>query len=112
MARKESLKVIIVGGGIGGLTLANALERVDIDYVLLERRNEFAPQVGASIGIMSNGARILDQLGIFKELEKNMEPLHWNTDKFDNGQLMFPATDLPQFMEKRFFNCSTRFGLR
>ncbi|THY17077.1 hypothetical protein D6D00_08628 [Aureobasidium pullulans] len=52
------LKVIIAGGGIAGLTLANALEQASIDYALLERRQEIAPQVGASIGIMSNGCRV------------------------------------------------------
>ncbi|THX67957.1 FAD/NAD(P)-binding domain-containing protein [Aureobasidium pullulans] len=57
------LKVVVVGGGIAGLTLANALEQASIDYVLLKRRQEIAPQVGASIGIMSNGCRIMDQLG-------------------------------------------------
>ncbi|KAG9665381.1 FAD/NAD(P)-binding domain-containing protein, partial [Aureobasidium melanogenum] len=52
------LKVIIAGGGIAGLTLANALEQANVDYVLLERRNEIAPQVGASIGILANGSWI------------------------------------------------------
>ncbi|KAI5194521.1 FAD/NAD(P)-binding domain-containing protein [Aureobasidium subglaciale] len=52
------MKIIIAGGGIAGLTLANALEQANIDYILLERRRELAPQVGASIGIMSNGARV------------------------------------------------------
>ncbi|KAK5999341.1 hypothetical protein QM012_005559 [Aureobasidium pullulans] len=52
-----SLKVIIAGGGIAGLTLANALEQANIDYVLLERRDEIAPQVGASIGMLANGCR-------------------------------------------------------
>lgn len=58
---KESsgFRVIIAGGGIAGLTLANALQLANIDYVLLEGRNVIAPQVGASIGIGPSGARIL-----------------------------------------------------
>lgn len=61
--------MIIVGGGIAGLTLANALERGNIDYVLLEARGDIAPQVGASIGILPNGSRIFDQMGMYETLE-------------------------------------------
>ncbi len=56
-------QVIIVGGGVGGLTLANALEKAEVDYVLLESKDEVAPTVGASIAMAPNGSRVLDQLG-------------------------------------------------
>ena len=36
-------QVIIVEGGVGGLTLANALEKAKVDYVLLESKDEVAP---------------------------------------------------------------------
>jgi 2-polyprenyl-6-methoxyphenol hydroxylase-like FAD-dependent oxidoreductase len=58
----SKFKVIIVGGGVSGLTLANALERAQVDYVLLESKSEFAPVLGASIALGPNGNRILDQL--------------------------------------------------
>ncbi|KAL5613080.1 hypothetical protein FOVSG1_002143 [Fusarium oxysporum f. sp. vasinfectum] len=61
-------KVIIVGGSVAGLSVANMLERFDIDYVLLEAYPHIAPQVGASIGILPNGFRILDQLGCFEPI--------------------------------------------
>ena len=47
----SNFRVIIAGAGISGLTLANALQRTGIDFILLEGRNEIAPQVGASIGM-------------------------------------------------------------
>jgi choline dehydrogenase-like flavoprotein len=56
---KPDFKAIIVGGGITGLTLANSLERAPISYILLEARKDIAPAVGASIGILPNGCRIL-----------------------------------------------------
>ena len=34
------------------------LQKADIDYVLLERRDTLTPQVGASIGILPNGCRV------------------------------------------------------
>ena len=61
-------KVIIVGGSVSGLSVANMLERFDIDYVLLEAYPTIAPQVGASIGILPNGFRILDQLGCYEPI--------------------------------------------
>lgn len=64
MMAKRNFKVVIVGGSIAGLTLANMLERIGVDYVVLEKYPEIAPQVGASIGLFPNGLRILDQLGI------------------------------------------------
>jgi ribosomal protein S27E len=55
---KESrLRVIIVGGSVAGLTLAHCLHHSNIDYVVLEAREEIAPQVGASIVVLPNGAR-------------------------------------------------------
>ncbi|KZL67421.1 fad binding domain-containing protein [Colletotrichum incanum] len=69
MASKD-FKVIIAGGGIAGLTLANLLEKAGIDYVILEAYHTMAPQVGASIGILPNGSRVLDQVGLYEEIRK------------------------------------------
>lgn len=62
--------VLIAGGGIAGLTLANMLEKVGINYLILEGHREMAPQVGASIGILPNGCRVLDQIGMYDEIRK------------------------------------------
>ncbi|KAL0573426.1 hypothetical protein V5O48_008520 [Marasmius crinis-equi] len=59
----SDFRVLIVGGSIAGLTLANILERVGIDFLLLESYREWAPDVGASIAMFPYGLRILDQLG-------------------------------------------------
>ncbi|KZL77439.1 FAD binding domain-containing protein [Colletotrichum tofieldiae] len=63
-------KVIIVGGSVAGLSLANMLEKLNIDYTLLEAYPEIAPQVGASIGLLPNGFRILDQFGCFEPIQE------------------------------------------
>ncbi|KAG9604685.1 FAD/NAD(P)-binding domain-containing protein, partial [Aureobasidium melanogenum] len=95
------LKVIIAGGGIAGLTLANALEQANIDYILLERRKEIAPQVGASIGMLANGCRILDQLGCAKPLYDCVEPVLWAHDRDEHGRPLVKASNVSQLMKAR-----------
>lgn len=64
----SKMRVLIVGGGIAGLTLANMLEKFGIDYLLFEAHGDIAPAVGASIGLFPNGLRILDQLGCYDRI--------------------------------------------
>ncbi|KAE8311544.1 hypothetical protein BDV41DRAFT_565685 [Aspergillus transmontanensis] len=61
----KHFRVIIVGSSIAGLTLAHSLQQCGTDFVVLEANTNIAPQAGASIGILTNGARTLDQLGIY-----------------------------------------------
>ncbi|KAL4816218.1 hypothetical protein BDW67DRAFT_185042 [Aspergillus spinulosporus] len=44
------------------------LEKFDINYVLLERHAEIAPQLGASLGLLPSGLRILEQLGCYNKI--------------------------------------------
>jgi 2-polyprenyl-6-methoxyphenol hydroxylase-like FAD-dependent oxidoreductase len=66
-------KVIIIGGSVAGLTLANILERYGIEYILLEKYNDIAPQLGASIGILPYGSMVLDQLGVEEKISSMCE---------------------------------------
>lgn len=63
-------KVVIVGDSVSGLSLANMLERFNIEYVLLESHPEIAPQLGASMGLLPGGLRILDQLGCYDHIRE------------------------------------------
>lgn len=65
----SSFKVLIVGGSIAGLTLANSLEAYGVPYELLEAQ-EIAPQLGVGIGIQPPGLRVLDQLGCYEKITK------------------------------------------
>lgn len=65
-------RVIIVGAGIGDLTLANCLQHAGIDFLLLEGREEIGLHVGAGVGLEPNGDRILDQLGVRSDLEAEL----------------------------------------
>lgn len=84
------LKVIIVGGSVTGLTLAHSLDKIGVDYTILEKRSYIAPQEGASIGILPNGARILDQLGVYSQIEQTTAPLGISNIYFPDG-FHFPS---------------------
>lgn len=88
MARKTPFKVVIAGGSIAGLTLANLLQKADIDFVVLEAYGDFAPQVGASIGILPYGGRILDQIGVFKEILALAPPVDHMLFHNEKGQVL------------------------
>ena len=56
------LRVVIVGGGIGGLAAANALLQRGIDVRVYEQAAALT-EVGAGIALQPNGIRMLHRLG-------------------------------------------------
>lgn len=69
MPPKRPFRIIVVGGGVAGLTLANMFEKFGIDYVLLEAYDAIVAPTGAAIGLMPNGSFIMDQLGCYEAIE-------------------------------------------
>src|SRR3954464_861313 len=63
------LKVLVVGGGIGGITAMLALRQRGIEVQLFEQASAFR-QVGAGLQISSNAARILLKLGLGEALKR------------------------------------------
>jgi 2-polyprenyl-6-methoxyphenol hydroxylase-like FAD-dependent oxidoreductase len=57
------VRVLVVGGGIGGLAAGIGLRRVGIDVTVLEQARELEP-VGAGIGLATNALQALDRLGV------------------------------------------------
>ncbi|KAG0199750.1 hypothetical protein BGX28_007012 [Mortierella sp. GBA30] len=70
-------KVIIVGGGLGGLLLAILLERASIDYVVLERSMvaKMPLEGGGVISMTSQIQPLLQQLGLLDTLRDLSKPL-------------------------------------
>ncbi|MGW4068785.1 FAD-dependent monooxygenase [Nocardia grenadensis] len=88
------MRVVIAGGGIGGMTAALALLDKGIEVELYEQATAIT-EVGAGIQISPNGNRVLDELGVYdhlKSLSCNPERKEfrlWNTGEpwpmFDLG---------------------------
>ncbi|KAF9994634.1 hypothetical protein BGZ80_007759, partial [Entomortierella chlamydospora] len=62
-------KVLIVGAGLGGLTLAILLEKASIDYEIYERSTTISSQ-GSAISLSVNVLPLMEQLGLLGDLEK------------------------------------------
>ena len=70
------MKAIIIGGGIGGLCSAIALQRCGIDTEVFEAVKAIKP-VGAAISIWPNGVKCLNYLGMKEQLRALGGPMHF-----------------------------------
>ena len=61
--------IVIIGAGIGGLTLALLLRRRSIVAEVLEKSTELR-EVGAAVGLAANATRVLQHLGLGDPLAK------------------------------------------
>jgi 2-polyprenyl-6-methoxyphenol hydroxylase-like FAD-dependent oxidoreductase len=60
-------RVLVIGGGVGGLTAATAFAQRGVEVVLIERRPAFdVPGVG--LGQPANALRVYDALGVLPEI--------------------------------------------
>src|SRR5690625_4072749 len=67
--RREIMRIVIVGAGIAGFTLAAALARTSARVVLLDQSTEPRP-VGAGLQLSPNAARPLLRMGLDESLER------------------------------------------
>src|SRR3954466_842609 len=105
-----SKNVVVVGGGIGGLTAALALLRRGIDVQVYDQSNQLK-EIGAGIQISSNGSRVLFALGLEEALAKvQVRPArrvlrHWSTGEtwnwFDLGDRSIERFGTPHLMLHR-----------
>jgi salicylate hydroxylase len=66
---RKNLKILIAGGGIGGITALLALRQRGINAGLFEQAEAFT-QVGAGIQLSANATRILHKLGLGEALAR------------------------------------------
>ncbi|MEM9003823.1 MAG: FAD-dependent urate hydroxylase HpxO [Cyanobacteria bacterium P01_F01_bin.86] len=63
----EKLKVIVVGAGMGGLTTALAMQQAGYVVEIYDRVKTLRP-AGAGISLWSNGVKVLNRLGLGREI--------------------------------------------
>ena len=97
-------RILIAGGGIGGMCAAAALLQRGFDVAIFEQAGELR-EVGAGIQISPNGNRALDSIGAFETLRQlsckaeRKEVRLWNTGKvwklFDLGPIAIERYGYP-----------------
>src|SRR5271166_1741244 len=65
----QTMRAIIVGGGIGGLTAAIALRQTGWSVQVIERAEQFG-EVGAGVQLGPNATRVLKRLGLGEQLDQ------------------------------------------
>jgi salicylate hydroxylase len=86
--------VVIIGAGIGGLTLALLLQRRGIHADVLEQSAELG-EVGAAVALYANGTRVLRHLGLGESLaEVSEEPTRLTYRDGRDGRLIAATQDI------------------
>lgn len=80
-------KVIIAGGGIGGLAAGVALRQKGFDVAVLEQAGELR-EIGAGLSVWPNATRVLNNLGLLGEVLRRSEVLKRLQMKTWRGELV------------------------
>jgi salicylate hydroxylase len=106
----SATKIVVIGGGIGGLTAALALLRQGIEVEVYEQSGELK-EVGAGVQIGANGTRVLHALGLKPALERSQvvpagkEARLWSTGEswrtLDLGAISVERYGSPHIMMHR-----------
>ena len=71
----NTISISIVGGGIGGLTLANVLKGYHLDFRVYESAPEIKP-VGSGIMMAINAMQVFETLGLKQQIEQAGNRIH------------------------------------
>lgn len=83
-------RVIVVGGGIGGLSVANALVRKGIPVSVYEQAPELK-EVGAGIQVWVNGMKAAHRIGVADALRAASGHMEWMQFRSSRGPLLVAA---------------------
>lgn len=123
------LKAIVIGAGMAGLATGIALRQAGYDVEIYEKTSKIRP-AGAGISLWSNGIKVLNRLGLGKEVaaiggEMNRMEYRSHNDELLNhidltplfekvGQRPYPVsrTDLQEIMLKAFGQDKVHLNMR
>ncbi len=83
------MRVLVIGGGIGGMATSIALEQAGLDPCVLEQAPELT-EIGSGIGMHANAMRVLTQLGAAEHVRRSgvrIDAGEWR--RMDDGRTIF-----------------------
>jgi salicylate hydroxylase len=85
-----SLRIAVVGGGIGGLAAAAFLHRAGLNATVYEQAGEIS-EIGAGLVVAPNAVRLLRRLGRIELFQKTAVPLEvgWEFRRWQDGRVLF-----------------------
>ncbi|HNB42069.1 MAG TPA: FAD-dependent monooxygenase, partial [Anaerolineales bacterium] len=83
-------KIIIIGGGIGGLCTAIALQQYGFEVKVYEKVRKLG-EVGAGLTLWSNAIKVLRKLGVADAVISAGSKLERSQIRADNGETLFNA---------------------
>ncbi len=123
------LKAIVIGAGMAGLSAGIAMRQAGYEVEIYEKTSKLRP-AGAGISLWSNGIKVLNKLGLGKEVAgiggqmNRMEYRNQDGEVLNDvnliplmeqvGQRPYPVsrTDLQQMMLDAFGEADVRMGMR
>ena len=94
-------KILIIGGGIGGLACALALIRRGIGVAVYEQAHELR-EVGAGVQLGANGTRVLHALGLKQALEATQVVASGKQARLWNTGVTWTTFDLSAVSQERY----------
>lgn len=84
------MKVIIGGGGLGGIATAGYLQQAGVEAVVYEQTPALQ-QIGAGILLAPNAVRLLRNLGLYSRLEASAVRIEtgWEFRRWETGEVLF-----------------------
>ncbi|KAF9918713.1 hypothetical protein BX616_006419 [Lobosporangium transversale] len=96
--------ILIVGGGIGGLTLAILLQHAHIPYTVLERSSNVR-LLGSAIALGPGVLPLFEQVGLLEEIEQSSRPV---TRGMVWSEKLIPIMDLDHTSTQKRYGSLTR----
>lgn len=97
----DSLRIGVIGGGIGGLAAALSLLRQGFDVHVYEQAGSLG-EIGAGVQVSPNASRVLHGLGLAEPLARTgVRPLAFHQRRWDDGRTLL-RTPLAEPLEAEF----------
>lgn len=87
----QKRKIIVAGGGIGGMTAAIAMAQAGMAVTLLEAAPQFG-EIGAGVTLSPNAMKALDHIGICEDVASaGIEPTRQRIQHWQDGRTLVPV---------------------